>query len=416
MLLHMENFEGFVIPGPGRADTRWIGRYYDFVGDPSRPNTGTSPNLTTYPYLAIQEYVEGPEPRTGVTVAGGNTNNPWAMLVSLREGFLGVPATPRTVYVGAKLLGVPPSVSTGSSNQCLWALVDREGTQMKGVIFYLGIVDRSTLRLHYVENGRTVRRLIPLPVPMFGTYDTLEVGITKQDLEPGTRTPLSIWVNNRVVFSESVVSNVGDPQNLWWAAVGTIAAVDGDLARPDTYVTGPNLEPSRSSVPFGITDFVITNNAGTQNNVRPGRVRVTSRLSTQDQGTNQWAPRPDSEAVSHAEIVGAVPPSTGEYLETQTPSLVELYGAEPFPALGSEAVMGIEVRAVASKTDPLGPDFRTLLRSGASTINGEVVPLVPDGSYAKLIVEQNPVTGLPWQASEANGTVFGFESVDSTQE
>lgn len=268
-------------------------------------------------------------------------------------------------------------------------------------ILCFGFTDLKNGFVQYVDKDGIVRKdPFILPVSLTGSQDVIEWGFEKTSSDRSVYTPFSLWVNNRAAYLGEVFSQVGAVSGLAARILGGTAM----LEEGSNSSTGFLNRAGNVSVPrCGVTDLVV--NDGSRN----GLVRVLSRSPVGDVGPNTMVQT--GSAASHAELVGTIPPNPAQYLTAISASSEEMYGALAFEGLSSEAVLAVAVQMVGSKNNPFSLNLAGQLRVGGQTREiGEFdVDLSP--SFSQVILERNPVTGLPWTPLQANSANFGMKVV-----
>lgn len=390
MLKWIDNFEGYAVPGIEPIGlSNYITRNYLVHG-----------TNATNPLFSNRSLTSVPETRVVVASSGSYTSGSGGTFQLVKMLEFDTPS----VYLGQRIVNYPDFVGAVDATTGQFGLVAFESGVYKGVLIKIGFHARNTMTVCYNDGGTVQVDTVTLLQPLFGNSDYLEVQIDKSD------GSLNIWINNRVVYSEQVVPSTA--YDLGWVVTGVVsssadgAAVANSLVKaeaapswPGSYVGG-----------FGVTDFYVVDETAGVNTDKLGRVRVTGRPAAGDGGPNEWSPYPGATEPTHAAIVATLPIDPGKYLTSTAESQTELFVGSAFPSLGSEAVVGMMVRTLGAKTDPLGSDLKNTIRAGSTIDHGPVQTLSTTPSYVNTVFETNPATSSPWLAAEANNSNFGFTS------
>ncbi len=382
MLKHIDNFEGYVLPGTALSSPAYLGTVY---------------NLWSASSMSITSLASTPENRVtlyrGGTAAAAVTlplQNHWP-----EEG---------AIYFGARMVNFP-NTANSNSNVGQFGLARVQSGAFSGVLVKIGFVNRNTLSVSWMDSGIVVEQLTTLVQPIFGNSDYVEFKLVRG--EAGQLGQLAIWLNNRLVFDELCIPGNVLTEELHWIALGNLA---GRVAGSTGSYVQIGLTLSTVSIPFGVTDFYVVNEEPGLNTGRLGRIRVTGRAPSGDVGPNDWVPYSGATEEDHADILAVTPPQSGKYVSAAAEAQTEMYGGAAFPALGGEQVVGMMTRILASKVDPEGPDLKAVVKSGTTEEAGDPAVLGGTLSYINTVFELNPATSSRWTAAEANNSRFGFTS------
>lgn len=293
------------------------------------------------------------------------------------------------IVIGQKLLGFSPTSASILGLSLLDGNTDRQ-------ILGFGFNTLSSGFIVYTDEQNVVRReTFSMATSLSGVEDTIEWSFIKDVNDPSEYRAFSLWVNNKPAYIGSIFRQTGSAGELAARVYGAIATRAADTTTPDGFLNSTN---SVTMPPYGTTDLVVSD-------TRYGLVRALSRSGTIDTGPNTMASTESSG--THAEVVGAIPPSLTKYLTAIAADAEEMYGAQAFPNLSSEAVLAFGIRVLASKNNPFALDMEGTLRIGSTVASfGDIdVDLVP--KFAQAYLERNPLTGLPFTPNEANTANFG---------
>jgi len=408
----MDNFEGYETPLNGNLNgnalpfpSGFLQRNYQITGGFANVGSASQfPRITTGVSTVPEDRPCLYAPRN----LQAQSINDWQISRPLRNVISG----DTTVYVGHKIVGLLSSSADGYNTANMGvAWVDPVGGTEASLILGIYIVSRALIRVVYADSDGTCQHVsISLSVPMSGQYDTIEYAFRKRSEILGDYTNFTMWVNNRIAYSSDIFNNVGSIEGLHWMVMGNKRVVAQGGSVPEGYVSLAN--NNYLTMGYGITDFYISNNKEGVNVGRMGKVRVTSRMPNADAGPNQFTRSAGAVDIpSNAGVVALIPPDTNRYLYGVGAGDQDMYGAAPFPALGSEAVKAVMVRFVGSKNDPTGFDLSSVLRLGEDEYEQPLTPLATEPTYSNAVLNLNPATNLPWTPTEANNTQFGVKLV-----
>lgn len=155
-------------------------------------------------------------------------------------------------------------------------------------------------------------------------------------------------------------------------------------------------------------DFWICNNSGSANNDFLGDVRIVARMPNMNGIHSAWTP---VGAASNFQCVDdANPNDDTDYVTTSTASVKDTYKITPVGLIGP--VKGIQIMNRLRKDDAGSRTVRRLIVVDGNSYFGSSVSLSDSWTISSTeLIENNPLTGLPWTISEINNTDFGLELV-----
>lgn len=293
------------------------------------------------------------------------------------------------IVIGQKLLGFVPSNASILGLSLVSGSTDRQ-------ILSFGFNTPSNGFVMYTDSqNRVQREAFSLATSLSQVEDTIEWSFIKDANDPTQYRAFSLWVNNKPAFVGNIFRQTGSAGELAARIYGGVHTLAEGTSTPDGFLnSGTNI----TMQPFGVTDLVVSD-------TRHGLVRALSRSGTSDTGPNTMASTESSG--THAEVVGAVPPTLTKYLTAIAADAEEMYGAQAFPNLSSESVLAFGLQVLASKNNPFALDLEGALRLGGTNASlGAIdVDLVP--KFAQVFLERNPLTGLPFTPNEVNTANFG---------
>lgn len=297
-----------------------------------------------------------------------------------------------SININQKLLNFTPG------DACVGGVSLVTGVQEDHLIGF-GFLSNKTGFIRYVnEANQVVEEIFNMPTALTLETDTIEWGFTKTHNNSDLYRPFSIWVNNKPAYLGNIFNQTGSSGALCARIFGGIAT-----QAVGTTVTTKFLNTTDTiNVPtYATTDLVI--NSGQ----RLGLVRVMSRTPTADTSPNSLIPNIVTN--THAEIVDNVPPNVSEYLVAASAAGEEMYASSAYPDLSSEAVLAVGLRIAASKNNPFAFDLKGMmrLRGQVKELDMFEVDLLP--TLSNIMLERNPVDGLPWTAQDVNSLQFGIK-------
>jgi hypothetical protein len=188
--------------------------------------------------------------------------------------------------------------------------------------------------------------------------------------------------------------------------------LSGLAAGARTVRIGCQISGSLVTNTFLYDDLYVCNTAGTVNNDRLGDVHVMSLLPTGASaagGHTQFTIGGTTPAATNYQSVNEATPNVDvTYVADNTVGHVDTYAYADLPTTAS-VVRGVAAQYVARKDDAGLRQIQAVVRqSGTDAYSPSVFNLGASYQSAQLIMETNPVTGLPWTVSDVNGDEFGF--------
>jgi hypothetical protein len=154
-----------------------------------------------------------------------------------------------------------------------------------------------------------------------------------------------------------------------------------------------------------IDDVYILDGLGTINNAFLGEVRVQTLLPDGPGSATDLTPMGSADNWDNVDDV-----SPSDYNYSGTSGDQDLYALSELMG-GTTDVLGVQVNAVARKTDTAARSLKTLVKSGATVTAGAEVAL---GAVADTIVttyDVNPTTSAAWEVSDIAALEAGVEVV-----
>lgn len=157
--------------------------------------------------------------------------------------------------------------------------------------------------------------------------------------------------------------------------------------------------------PYAITDLYMLNGVGPTNVARLGKVKVLTRLPTDD--VQAEFDRPGG-AASNSEVASQVPPSSSNYLTGINIGDTDLYSSTNFD-FSNEAIIATGITVSGFKTDPAGNNIAPVLSVAGTVYELNEVQLPVGQTYGThtVVAETNPATGLPFTKTALDATNFG---------
>lgn len=151
-------------------------------------------------------------------------------------------------------------------------------------------------------------------------------------------------------------------------------------------------------------DIYVCDGLGSVNNDFLGDVRVLPVVPVAPGASTGLT---SSGGANHA-AVDEMPYSATDYVAGSSGK--DTYTAADLPA-GIATVHGVQISAVAKKTDAGAMSLRPILRSGGVDYPGSSVPLNLTDSVVSGVYQVDPATGLPWGVAAVNAMEIGAEVV-----
>ncbi len=154
-----------------------------------------------------------------------------------------------------------------------------------------------------------------------------------------------------------------------------------------------------------VDDLYILDNSDTLNNTFLGDVRV-DLLAPNAAGSNNamtvtgaataWEALSDSDEATYVQSTATAQKTT--------------VGHSNLPSMTSPTVYGVQVVALARKTDAGSASLKGIAYSGSSTGAGATVVLTEQAQYQTGMINKNPNGSVQWTESTVNAAEFGVES------
>jgi len=159
-------------------------------------------------------------------------------------------------------------------------------------------------------------------------------------------------------------------------------------------------------------DFYVCSSAGARNNDVLGDLRIATLLptgaSTDGAGHTQFTRGGSSPAATNWQSVDeATYNQDVDYVADNTIGHVDTYAYADLPA-AANVVLGVVAQPVARKDDAGMRQIQAVVRQGGTdAYSAGVQNLTANYIAGQLVMETNPVTGLPWTVSDVNADEFG---------
>jgi hypothetical protein len=173
--------------------------------------------------------------------------------------------------------------------------------------------------------------------------------------------------------------------------------------------SGIALLGSTSSAAFSrFDDIIINDGTGASMNTFIGEAKIETLIVDGD-GTAQDFTALSGTAFSNVDDALSSTDDDSTYISSSTAghkSEFTLTNLSNRPA----SIMGIQMRSRARKTDAGTRVYRTYLKAGASTVNGDSKGVATTYYWHRNgVTYLNPTTGLPWTQSQVNSLQIGVE-------
>ncbi len=162
---------------------------------------------------------------------------------------------------------------------------------------------------------------------------------------------------------------------------------------------------SLNNVTVDLDDLYIADTSGSFNNDFLGDVRVDVLQPQANGSFNQWAvdgPGDAWQAVADGlDATGVRSTSTGQ---------AQTFDMQALPAMASPSVRGVQVAALARKTDAGSAVLRLRAVSGAQIASSADIVLQEQLAWHTAMFDANPNGGSQWTEATVNAAEFGLES------
>jgi hypothetical protein len=159
---------------------------------------------------------------------------------------------------------------------------------------------------------------------------------------------------------------------------------------------------------FWWDDLYVCSNAGTLNNTNLGDVRISTLLPTGAGNYAQWARGGTDSGSNWGQVDEATYNSDTDYVQSNTIGQIDTYVYADLPA-SAQVVKGVVAQYVAKRDDAGARTTQAVVRAASTDAFSPGSTSAASGYQpAQLVMERNPVTGLPWTVSDVNGAEFGY--------
>lgn len=223
-------------------------------------------------------------------------------------------------------------------------------------------------------------------------------------LDAGVSIPTSRWA---YLEAEVTVADTGGIIKLWIDGALVVDFV-GDTRNAGTSTLIDEvgfLYASSQYHDLHIDDLYIIGVDGVVPNAPLGEVSIQTLVPSGPGSLTEQTPQGSA---NNWENVDNIPYSTTAYNYATEAGKRDLYVAtDPIASLPD--VLVVSANIIAARTDPGTAGARTLLKSGASTVQGPTLALTPNLTGSQDLLLNNPVTGLPWTVAELSAIEIGSE-------
>ncbi len=289
-----------------------------------------------------------------------------------------------------------------------------------------GLVERIGIKLPISFSGHLIAGVAAYLIPQPKAVADLSQYILYFETGGGTPIYLRYRVDSQklTLGSLSVVINIPqlswhyfevdyDPSSQQWLVYLNDVLVLSGTYDPGGAITLAGIGfaqagGSISSARIRWDDWYILDSSGTLNNTRLGDCKVVTRYPTSDTAAADFTP---NTGVDHYALVDEVnQDGDGTYNEGTNPGDKDRYSS--VDSIGNPlTVHGVGVRSFARKTDAGTREIRNIIRSGATTSNGDTIGLASTYTAKLDVYDANPNGGIPWTKTSAEAAEFGVEIV-----
>lgn len=155
-------------------------------------------------------------------------------------------------------------------------------------------------------------------------------------------------------------------------------------------------------------DVYFANGAGTVNNNFLGDLRVRS-LAPSGNGNSSQLLGSDANSIDNYLLVDDPTPDTADYVGSATLDQKDTYAFGDLPDT-SGTVLGVQVNALATKTDTGVRNLALVTRSGAADYDSADVALTNGSNlFVQQLRELDPATAAAWTRAAVNAAEFGVK-------
>lgn len=151
-----------------------------------------------------------------------------------------------------------------------------------------------------------------------------------------------------------------------------------------------------------IDDFYVCNEAAWL-----GECRSSPLVPNADTAQVDFTPSTGSDNYA---CVDESPPNTTDYVSSETPGDIDLYEISNM-SFTPVSILGVKATIVAAKDDITTRTFRSKLKSGGTTANGDTHAASNSYGFASDIYDKDPNTGSAWIKSSVDALQIGVEVV-----
>lgn len=302
-------------------------------------------------------------------------------------------------FSDSKSMSIGPSVTSGTARKSLDAAINAVavGVSMK----LTGLVQPTSTQLNgitFAESGLTAANYLCVGVLSNGsiqvwrgnTFGTNVLGTTETGL-----VQAGVWVHIGVEVTRNASTGivnvyVDGVQKLALTGVNT-GSTAWDLVNLNKYNTECLVD-----------DFYIVDAASWL-----GEARVSPLAVTADTAQADFTPSTGSDNYA---CVDEVPPVETDYVSSTSVGAKDRYTINAIPYVPVN-ILGVKLVSYANKDDITTRTMRNILKSGATTANGETNALSNSSRFISDIWETDPNTGVAWIKSGVDALEIGVELV-----
>lgn len=155
-------------------------------------------------------------------------------------------------------------------------------------------------------------------------------------------------------------------------------------------------------------DVYVVNGAGTVNNNFLGDLRVRS-LAPSGNGTSSQLLGSDGNSIDNYLLVDDPTPDTADYVGSATLDQKDTYAFTDLPDTSGQ-VLGVQVNALATKTDTGARNLALVTRSGVTDYDSPDAALTNGSNlFVQHLRELDPATAAAWTRAAVNAAEFGVK-------
>ena len=302
----------------------------------------------------------------------------------------------------------PNALRASSANAAVsrgLAAADEHATLIVGFAFYMNAASGVASRVVSLRSDGGATTHITLSASVGGLLQVRRGTETGTILGSGSTLVAGQWYYLELKVTLSDASGVVELK-VNGAADITLSGQDTKNAGTKTVFDNIIVGNSGASTDYIYDDLYLCNAAGSVNNTFLGDTRVRCLLPNGNGNSSQLLGS-DGNSTDNYLLVDEAVPSTADYVGSATLDQKDTYTFNDLPD-ASGTIHGVQVAALATKTDAAARNLAIVTRSGGTDYDGSDVALaLGTNAYVRQVRETDPATAAAWSIAGVNAAEFG---------